>query len=163
MVTSSQVGKMVMWDSFTTNKECAVAMTSKWVVVCAYAPAGHAIACGSLDNKCSVYLLTFDKMKAWLPKRSLLLCTPTICPLAASPTRMCRSPRPGATAQVPCGRWRAGGCCRAFHGHGSTWSVWTWPPSETWTTFFFGGCDKNASWVGHAPWTVRAGLSNTRI
>ena len=127
MVTSSQVGKMVVWDSFTTNRECAVTMTSKWVVVCAYAPSGHAIAFSGLDNKCSVYLLTFDKMKTWLPKRSLLLCTPTICLLAASPTRMCRSRRPAATAQMPCGTRRAGGCCRTFHGHGSTCSVGTWP------------------------------------
>ncbi|MGH0143615.1 UNVERIFIED_CONTAM: hypothetical protein FKN15_003689 [Acipenser sinensis] len=61
LVSSSQDGKVIVWDAFTTNKEHAVTMPCTWVMACAYAPSGCAIACGGLDNKCSVYPLTFDK------------------------------------------------------------------------------------------------------
>ncbi|TNN87069.1 Guanine nucleotide-binding protein subunit beta-5 [Liparis tanakae] len=61
IVSSSQDGKVIVWDAFTTNKEHAVTMPCTWVMACAYAPSGCAVACGGLDNKCSVYPLSLDK------------------------------------------------------------------------------------------------------
>ncbi|KAM6980576.1 guanine nucleotide-binding protein subunit beta-5b [Aplochiton taeniatus] len=61
LVSSSQDGKVIVWDGFTTNKEHAVTMPCTWVMACAYAPSGCAVACGGLDNKCSVYPLSLDK------------------------------------------------------------------------------------------------------
>ncbi|EDL26314.1 guanine nucleotide binding protein, beta 5, isoform CRA_e [Mus musculus] len=69
IVSSSQDGKVIVWDSFTTNKEHAVTMPCTWVMACAYAPSGCAIACGGLDNKCSVYPLTFDKNENMAAKK----------------------------------------------------------------------------------------------
>uniref|UniRef100_A0AC34FSI6 Uncharacterized protein n=1 Tax=Panagrolaimus sp. ES5 TaxID=591445 RepID=A0AC34FSI6_9BILA len=54
IVSSSQDGKVIVWDGFTTNKEHALTMPTTWVMACAFAPSGGLIACGGLDNKCSV-------------------------------------------------------------------------------------------------------------
>ena len=60
LVSSSQDGKLIVWDAFTTNKEHAVTMPTTWVMACAYGPSGNIVACGGLDNKvnrvkCVVY------------------------------------------------------------------------------------------------------------
>nr|CAB3250062.1 guanine nucleotide-binding protein subunit beta-5 [Phallusia mammillata] len=57
IVSSSQDGKILVWDAFTTNKEQAISLPTTWVNACAYAPSGGSIACGGLDNKCSVFPL----------------------------------------------------------------------------------------------------------
>lgn len=46
IVSSSQDGKLLIWDAFTTNKEHAVTMPTTWVMACAYAPSGNSVACG---------------------------------------------------------------------------------------------------------------------
>ena len=51
LVSSSQDGKLIVWDAFTTNKEHAVTMPTTWVMACAYGPSGSIVACGGLDNK----------------------------------------------------------------------------------------------------------------
>ena len=57
LVSSSQDGKLIVWDAFTTNKEHAVTMPTTWVMACAYGPSGSIVACGGLDNK--VFYTTF--------------------------------------------------------------------------------------------------------
>ncbi|KOB65399.1 Uncharacterized protein OBRU01_22806 [Operophtera brumata] len=37
---SSQDGKLIVWDSHTTNKVHAIPLRSSWVMTCAYAPSG---------------------------------------------------------------------------------------------------------------------------
>ncbi|MEQ2182680.1 Guanine nucleotide-binding protein subunit beta-5a [Goodea atripinnis] len=59
--TLSQDGKVIVWDAFTLNKEHGVTLPSTWVMACAYAPSGCAVACGGLDNKCSVVPLSLDR------------------------------------------------------------------------------------------------------
>ncbi|KAK2169252.1 hypothetical protein NP493_1191g00013 [Ridgeia piscesae] len=61
VVSSSQDGKLLVWDAFTTNKEHAVTMPTTWVMACAYGPSGTVVACGGLDNKCTVYPLSLDE------------------------------------------------------------------------------------------------------
>ena len=48
-------GKLIVWDSYTTNKVHAIPLRSSWVMTCAYAPSGNYVACGGLDNICSIY------------------------------------------------------------------------------------------------------------
>lgn len=38
LVSSSQDGKLIVWDAFTTNKEHAVTMPTTWVMACAFGP-----------------------------------------------------------------------------------------------------------------------------
>jgi guanine nucleotide-binding protein G(I)/G(S)/G(T) subunit beta-1 len=57
LVSASQDGKLIIWNGFTTNKVHAVPLRSSWVMTCAYSPSGNLVACGGLDNLCSVYKL----------------------------------------------------------------------------------------------------------
>ena len=96
LVSASQDGKLIVWDTYTTNKvpaqppgpaiarlpggiprpSCApppgssaqapatpplqvhaIPLRSSWVMTCAYAPSGNFVACGGLDNMCSIYSL----------------------------------------------------------------------------------------------------------
>ncbi|KAF9365984.1 MAG: WD40-repeat-containing domain protein [Benniella sp.] len=57
LVSASQDGKLIVWDAYTTNKVYAIPLRSSWVMTCAYAPTGNFVACGGLDNMCSVYNL----------------------------------------------------------------------------------------------------------
>ncbi|CAL1610881.1 unnamed protein product [Knipowitschia caucasica] len=56
-VSASQDGKLIVWDTITTNKVNAIPLKSSWVMTCAYAPSGNLVACGGLDNMCSIYNL----------------------------------------------------------------------------------------------------------
>ncbi|CAE1271499.1 GNB1 [Acanthosepion pharaonis] len=57
LVSASQDGKLIVWDGYTTNKVHAIPLRSSWVMTCAYAPSGNYVACGGLDNICSIYSL----------------------------------------------------------------------------------------------------------
>lgn len=57
LVSASQDGKLIVWDSYSTNKVYAIPLRSSWVMTCAYAPSGSFVACGGLDNICSIYSL----------------------------------------------------------------------------------------------------------
>jgi len=57
LVSASQDGKLIIWNGFTTNKVHAIPLRSSWVMTCAYSPNGSMVACGGLDNICSVYKL----------------------------------------------------------------------------------------------------------
>jgi len=57
LVSASQDGKLIIWNAFTTNKVHAIPLRSSWVMTCAYSPTGNFVACGGLDNLCSIYKL----------------------------------------------------------------------------------------------------------
>ncbi len=58
LVSASQDGKLIVWDAYTANKVHAIPLRSSWVMTCAYAPSGHLVASGGLDNICTIYSLT---------------------------------------------------------------------------------------------------------
>lgn len=60
LVSASQDGKLIIWDSYTTNKIQAIPLKSSWVMTCNYSPSGNFVACGGLDNMCSIYDLDKD-------------------------------------------------------------------------------------------------------
>eukprot|EP00514_Thraustochytrium_sp_LLF1b_P008909 CAMPEP_0184545268 /NCGR_PEP_ID=MMETSP0199_2-20130426/4191_1 /TAXON_ID=1112570 /ORGANISM="Thraustochytrium sp., Strain LLF1b" /LENGTH=356 /DNA_ID=CAMNT_0026939559 /DNA_START=770 /DNA_END=1843 /DNA_ORIENTATION=+ len=58
LVSASQDGKLIVWNATTTNKVQAVPLRSSWVMTCAFEQSGdQMVACGGLDNICSVYKL----------------------------------------------------------------------------------------------------------
>ena len=69
LVSASQDGKLIVWNAYNGNKLVAVPLRSSWVMTCAYAPSGNLIACGGLDNICSVYNLKKDPIST--PHREL--------------------------------------------------------------------------------------------
>ena len=42
-------------QAFQTLKLAAIPLRSAWVMTCAYSPSGNLVACGGLDNICSIY------------------------------------------------------------------------------------------------------------
>ncbi|WP_411022879.1 WD40 repeat domain-containing protein, partial [Salmonella sp. s51228] len=57
LVSASQDGKLIIWDAFTANKVYAIPLRSSWVMTCAFSTSGTFVACGGLDNICSIYNL----------------------------------------------------------------------------------------------------------
>ncbi|PJF18610.1 Guanine nucleotide-binding protein subunit beta-1 [Paramicrosporidium saccamoebae] len=58
LVTASQDGKMIVWDPMSADKEYAITLRSSWVMCSAYSPSRKMVACGGLDNACSLYDLS---------------------------------------------------------------------------------------------------------
>jgi len=58
LVSASQDGKLIVWDAMAKNKIHAIPLRSSWVMTCAFEQTkGGLVACGGLDNLCSVYQL----------------------------------------------------------------------------------------------------------
>jgi guanine nucleotide-binding protein G(I)/G(S)/G(T) subunit beta-1 len=55
VVSASQDGKLIIWNAYTTNKVHAIPLRSSWVMTCDFSSSGNLVACGGLDNICSVY------------------------------------------------------------------------------------------------------------
>lgn len=56
LVSASQDGKLIIWDGHTQRKEQAIPLRSSWVMTCAFdQEQGDWVACGGLDNICSIY------------------------------------------------------------------------------------------------------------
>ncbi|XP_051512682.1 guanine nucleotide-binding protein subunit beta-5b-like [Myxocyprinus asiaticus] len=152
IVSSSQDGKVIVWDAFTTNKEHAVTMPCTWVMACAYAPSGCAVACGGLDNKCSVYPLSLDKNENLAAKKkSVAMHTNYLssCSFTNSDMQILTSSGDGT-----CALWdvESGQLLQSFHGHSADVLSLDLAPSETGNTFVSGGCDKKAN-----VWDMRSG------
>ena len=61
VVSASQDGKLIVWDTISTNKVHAIPLRSSWVMTCAFEPTNNRLlASGGLDNLCSVYKISED-------------------------------------------------------------------------------------------------------
>ncbi|XP_018332807.1 guanine nucleotide-binding protein subunit beta-2 [Agrilus planipennis] len=54
-VSGSLDGKLIIWDTYTGNKVQIVPLRSSWVMSVAFSPSGNFVACGGMDNMCTVY------------------------------------------------------------------------------------------------------------
>mmetsp|Transcript_19786 Transcript_19786/g.27631 ORF Transcript_19786/g.27631 Transcript_19786/m.27631 type:complete len:343 (+) Transcript_19786:307-1335(+) len=61
LVSASQDGKLIIWNAFTTHKLQAIMLRSSWVMTCAFSPSSQYVACGGLDNICSIYKVEDSK------------------------------------------------------------------------------------------------------
>lgn len=58
LVSASQDGKLIIWNAINNVKTHAIPLRSSWVMTCCYEQTkGNLVACGGLDNLCSVYQL----------------------------------------------------------------------------------------------------------
>lgn len=63
VVSASQDGKLIIWNAMTGNKMQAIPLRSSWVMTCAFEKSkGAMVACGGLDNLCSIYNLESNAM-----------------------------------------------------------------------------------------------------
>ncbi len=115
LVSSSQDGKLIVWDAFTTNKEHAVTMPTTWVMACAYGPSGNVVACGGLDNKVTVYPLTLDddvssRKRTVGTHTSYMSC----CLFPGSDNQVLTG-----SGDATCALWdvESGAVLQSFHGH----------------------------------------------
>lgn len=62
IVSASQDGKLIIWNAMQGTKVDLIPLRSSWVMTCAYSPGdvGKFVACGGLDNVCSVYKLNLQ-------------------------------------------------------------------------------------------------------
>lgn len=83
----------------------AIPLKSSWVMTCAYAPSGNLVACGGLDNMCSIYNLkgkdgnvkvmrelaahTGGCRLAWVLDASPVLSHPSFCDSFLSGNTVC--------------------------------------------------------------------------
>ncbi|KAK3927510.1 Guanine nucleotide-binding protein subunit beta-5a [Frankliniella fusca] len=140
IVSSSQDGKMIVWDAFTTNKEHAVTMPTTWVMACAYAPSGNLVACGGLDNKVTVYNVTSNDSvtsgkKTVGTHTSYMSC----CTFPNSDQQILTG-----SGDSTCALWdvESGQMLQNFHGHTGDVMALDLAPSEIGNTFVSGSCDK---------------------
>jgi hypothetical protein len=94
LVSASQDGKLIVWNAFTTNKVHAIPLRSSWVMTCAFAQGGGSVACGGLDNICSIYNLNSKEQ----------------------PIKARGAPPPRAHARMPPEQRRAHACMRPPEG-----------------------------------------------
>eukprot|EP00602_Paraphysomonas_sp_CaronLab_P004094 CAMPEP_0185023780 /NCGR_PEP_ID=MMETSP1103-20130426/6407_1 /TAXON_ID=36769 /ORGANISM="Paraphysomonas bandaiensis, Strain Caron Lab Isolate" /LENGTH=349 /DNA_ID=CAMNT_0027556525 /DNA_START=129 /DNA_END=1175 /DNA_ORIENTATION=+ len=58
LVSASQDGKLIVWNGMQQIKTQAIPLRSSWVMTCAFEQSkGNLVACGGLDNLCSIYQL----------------------------------------------------------------------------------------------------------
>ncbi|CAK9110228.1 Guanine nucleotide-binding protein subunit beta [Durusdinium trenchii] len=56
LVSASQDGKLIVWNAQSTLKKQAIPLRSSWVMTCAFEQdKNQMVACGGLDNLCSIY------------------------------------------------------------------------------------------------------------
>ncbi|VDN11404.1 unnamed protein product [Dibothriocephalus latus] len=139
LVSASQDGKLIVWDGYTTNKVHAIPLRSSWVMTCAYAPSGNFVACGGLDNICSIYSLKTRegnvRVSRELPGHTGYLS----CCRFLDDNRIVTS-----SGDVTCGLWdiETGQQVCAFTGH--TGDVMSLSLSPDMRTFVSGACDASA-------------------
>jgi len=61
LVSASQDGKLLIWDGYSTHKRHIINLRSSWVMTCAYSPSMRYVACGGLNNLCSIYRVDLVK------------------------------------------------------------------------------------------------------
>lgn len=58
LVSASQDGKLIVWNAMQNVKLQAIPLRSSWVMTCAFEQTNkNLVACGGLDNLCSIYQL----------------------------------------------------------------------------------------------------------
>ncbi|CAH1796547.1 unnamed protein product [Owenia fusiformis] len=150
IVSSSQDGKMLVWDAFTTNKEHAITMPTTWIMACAYGPSGSVVACGGLDNKCTIYPLSLEEDPA-TRKRTIATHTSYLscCRFTNSDNQILTG-----SGDSTCALWdvESSTMIQSFHGQAGDVMSLDLSPSESGNTFVSGGCDKMAM-----VWDMRTG------
>lgn len=56
-MSASQDGRLIVWNAVSSQKTHAIKLACAWVMAAAFSPGGNAVACGGLDNLCSIFNL----------------------------------------------------------------------------------------------------------
>ncbi len=58
IVSASQDGRPIVWNAVSSQKSHAIRLACAWVMTTSFSPARTAVACGGLDNVCSIFHLS---------------------------------------------------------------------------------------------------------
>jgi guanine nucleotide-binding protein G(I)/G(S)/G(T) subunit beta-1 len=58
LVSAGQDGVCLVWDTILNCKTNCYPLKCTWVMTCCFAPSSNFIACGGLDNNCSIFNLS---------------------------------------------------------------------------------------------------------
>ncbi|KAJ0174398.1 hypothetical protein K1T71_010544 [Dendrolimus kikuchii] len=152
VVSSSQDGKVLVWDAFTAARELTVPTPSTWVMACAYAPSGALVAAGGLDNKVAVFPVPPPADEdAALRRRTVATHTSYMsCCLFPNTDRQIVT----GSGDGTCALWdvESGQLLQGFQAHGADVMALDLAPSDMGDTFASGGCDRAA-----LVWDMRTG------
>lgn len=71
LVSASQDGKLIVWNANSTNKVSVIPLRSSWVMTCAFSQDDRFVACGGLDNLCTIYNVVKNETNTAKPHREL--------------------------------------------------------------------------------------------
>eukprot|EP00128_Syssomonas_multiformis_P003826 Colp12_sorted_trinity150504_noHs@34045 len=147
LVSASQDGKLIVWDAYTTNKVHAIPLRSSWVMTCAYAPSGNFVACGGLDNLCSLYNLKTREGNVRISRELVAHTGYLSCCRFLNDKEIVTS-----SGDMTCALWdiETGQLKLQFQGH--TGDVMSLSLSPDLKTFVSGACDAQAKL-----WDIRTG------
>jgi guanine nucleotide-binding protein G(I)/G(S)/G(T) subunit beta-1 len=148
LVSASQDGKLIVWDGYTTNKMHAIPLRSSWVMTCAYAPSGNFVACGGLDNICSIYSLKTREGNVRVSRELSGHNGYLSCCRFLDDNQIVTS-----SVDMTCALWdiETGQQTTSFNGH--TGDVMSLSLSPDMRTFVSGACDASAKL-----WDIRDGM-----
>jgi len=153
LVSASQDGKLIVWNAQSTNKVHAIPLRSSWVMTCAFSPCGTKVACGGLDNICSIYSLT-SKDTPIKVQRELAAHTGYLscCRFIDSGNKILTS-----SGDMTCMLWEvdSGNCIHQYNDHnGDVMSIAPQPNGNN--IFVSGACDAEAKvWDKNTPHSHR--------
>lgn len=151
LVSSSQDGKVIVWDAFTASKELAIAMPSTWVMACAYAPSGALVAAGGLDSKVSVFPVGEEERGLGARKRALgtRAAYVSACAFPHSDRQLLTAGGDGS-----CALWDLDSAqlLQTFRAHGADVTALDLAPSDMGDTFASASCDRSV-----LVWDMRTG------
>lgn len=151
LVSASQDGKLLVWDAVTTNKLNAIPLRSSWVMTCAFSGSGNFVACGGLDNVCSVYHLGQNTQNATIRASRELTAHGgylSCCRFISDNSIVTSS------GDCLCMLWdtESGSVVREFKGHNGDVMSLTLHPHNPDQVFISGACDSQAK-----VWDTRTG------
>jgi len=150
LVSASQDAKMIVWDGYSGNKLNVVNMASQWVMTCAYGPSSTGVvACGGLDNVCSIYGLDGDIEENSTERQKLTGHDGFVsCCRFLNDNQMITS-----SGDQTCMQWdiNTGQRIASFEGHTQDVMAISLSPNQN-STFVSGSCDAMAKL-----WDIREG------
>lgn len=165
LVSSSQDGRLIVWDAFPNNgkQEHVVSLPTTWVMACSFAPSGNFIAGGGLDNKITAYpIFPEEELEASIIAPGTLSSSTNSGstssslkkrPIGTHTSYTSCSTFLGNDQQIltgsgdsTCALWNVelGLLMQSFHGHLSDVLALDVSPNENGNTFVSVGCDKKA-------------------
>ncbi|KAF5400135.1 Heterotrimeric guanine nucleotide-binding protein beta subunit [Paragonimus heterotremus] len=139
LVSASQDGRLIVWDGYTTNKIHAIPLRCSWVMTCAYSPSGNYVACGGLDNICSIYNLHSCETNVRVSQELTGHTGYLSCCRFIDDTQMLTS-----SGDVTCALWDIERCQQITTFASHTGDVMNLSLSPNRRTFVSGSCDSSA-------------------